>query len=140
MKPPFDKIMHSLHNYSLYHLCIHPCNSRIHPTSPHKCNHLFLFHTNRILNSRQQRLRIRTHNLLNLLLVLEDQEGRHGADTELLRDIGDFIDVELDEVGTGEFFGEPLSDIVSIYLQIKRDWEGRWGMEGGRRTLRLVAQ
>jgi hypothetical protein len=102
---------------------------------PHKCNHLFLFRINRILDGRQQRLRIRPHNLLNLLLVLEDQEGRHGADTELLRDIRNFIDVELDEVGTGEFFGEPLSDVVSIYLQIKREI----GKEG-RPTLRLVAQ
>jgi hypothetical protein len=34
-----------------------------------------------------------------------------------LRDIGNFIDIELDEVGGGEFFREPLSKIiVSVYL------------------------
>ena len=78
---------------------------------------LFLLIRNSLLNSGQQRLWIRTHNLLHLLLVLEDQEGWHGADTELLRDIGNFIDIELDEVGGGEFFREPLSKIiVSVYL------------------------
>jgi hypothetical protein len=74
-------------------------------TSPFLNANLFLL--NRFLNSRQKRLRVCTHNLLNLLLVLEDQEGRHSADAELLGNIGDLVDVELDEVGAGELLGEP---------------------------------
>jgi hypothetical protein len=57
----------------------------------------------RLLNRRLQRRRVRTHDLTDLLAVLEDQEGGHGANAELLRDIGDFVDVELDEVHVGVF-------------------------------------
>ncbi len=64
---------------------------------------------NRTLDSRQERLRVRTHDLLDLLLVLEDQERGHGTDAELLRNIRDLVDIELDKVGVGEFLGEPDS-------------------------------
>lgn len=47
-----------------------------------------------------------TNDLLDLLAVLEDHECGHGANTELLGDIWDFIDVDLDEVGRGVGLGE----------------------------------
>ena len=81
----------------------------IHRSNPYQDNPTpnLLLSLDRTLNSRQKRLGIRTHDLLDLLLVLEDQERGHGADAELLRDVRDLVDVELDEVGAGEFFGEP---------------------------------
>jgi hypothetical protein len=55
--------------------------------------HHYSLHLNSILNSRQQRLRIRTNNLLHLLLILKDQEGRHSSDAQLLCHVWDFINV-----------------------------------------------
>lgn len=46
---------------------------------------------------------------MDLFLVLEDQEGGHGADAELLSHVGDLVDVELDEVCAGVFLGEAVS-------------------------------
>ncbi len=68
---------------------------------------------NRRLNGRQQRLGVRADNLLDLLPILEDQECRHGTDAQLLRNIGNLIDVELDEVSAGELIGEPVGKRVS---------------------------
>lgn len=91
-----------------------PCNSHAHmhpPPNPYQDKqtpNLFL-NLNRTLDSRQERLGVRTHDLLDLLLVLEDQEGGHGADAELLRNFRDLVDIELDEVGVGEVIGEPDS-------------------------------
>jgi hypothetical protein len=45
-------------------------------------------------------------NLTNLLAVLEEDEGGHGANTELLCNVGDLIDVELVEAGFGVLLGE----------------------------------
>lgn len=72
----------------------------------------------RLLNSSQQRLRIGANNLSDLLLVLEDDECRHGADTELLRDVWDFVYVDLNEMDVGEVFGEPVACTVSF-----RSWK-----------------
>lgn len=63
-------------------------------------------------NSSFQRIRIRTHNLLNLLSILENDECGHGSDTEFLSDVWDLVHVDLHEVGVGEFFGE--SAVVHI--------------------------
>jgi hypothetical protein len=73
-----------------------------HPSSSSPIVHSFLL-PRRIFNRGLQRRRISTHNLPDLHAVLEDEEGGHGADAELLRDIGDFVDVELDEVDGGVF-------------------------------------
>lgn len=49
------------------------------------------------------------------LAVLEDLEGGHGADAELLGDIGKLIDVDLDEVRlVAEGLREPVGTTVSI--------------------------
>ncbi|GAO49496.1 hypothetical protein G7K_3645-t1 [Saitoella complicata NRRL Y-17804] len=50
-----------------------------------------------------------TH-LSNLLTVLEQQEGGHGADVVLGSDLGELIDVDLDELGVGVGVGE-LGDL-----------------------------
>lgn len=42
--------------------------------------------------------RVGTDDLVGLLAVLEDEEGGHGADAELLAEVGDLVDVDLDEV------------------------------------------
>ena len=55
------------------------------------------------LNSRFQRLGVRAHHLADLLAVLEQHKSGHGADAELLRDVGDVVDVELVEAGGGVF-------------------------------------
>ena len=59
-----------------------------------------------LLNSSFQRLLIRTHDLPNLLAVLEEQESRHGSDTQLLRYITHFVDVNLEELGLWVLFAE----------------------------------
>jgi hypothetical protein len=82
------------------------CTPRSKSYQDNQTPNLFL-RLNRTLNSRQERLGVRTHDLLDLLLVLEDQECGHGADAELLRNVGDLVDIELDEMGAGVFLGEP---------------------------------
>lgn len=54
-----------------------------------------------------KRLGVRADDLPNLLLVLEQEEGGHGADAEVLGDVGDFVDVELVEAGGGVGVGHP---------------------------------
>ena len=51
------------------------------------------------LNSSLERLWVSTNDLTNLLAVLEQQKGRHGADAEFLGHFWDFVDVELVEAG-----------------------------------------
>jgi hypothetical protein len=64
------------------------CIPRSNPYQDNQTTSLFLS-LNRTLNSRQERLGVRTHDLLDLVLVLEDQECGHGADAELLRNVRD---------------------------------------------------
>lgn len=52
-------------------------------------------------------LGVGTNDLANLLAALEEQEGGHGADAELLCNVGDLVDVELVELGRSELLGEP---------------------------------
>ena len=68
-----------------------------------------------ILDSGQQRLGVCADDLGRLLAVLEDEEGGHGADAELLGHVGDLVDVNLDEVCAGEFFGEPVRGVL-VYV------------------------
>lgn len=65
-----------------------------------------------LLNRSLQSLRIGTNNLSNLIAILEDEEGGHGADTELLGDVWDLVDVDLGEVYGGEFVGEPVCSLL----------------------------
>jgi hypothetical protein len=51
-----------------------------------------------LLNRSQNRRRVSSHNLIDLLPILKQQESRHGADAELLGYIGAVVDIELDKV------------------------------------------
>jgi hypothetical protein len=59
------------------------------------------------LDSSLQRLGVGTNNLANLLAVLEEDECRHGADSELLGNVGNIIDIKLVKAGIGELIGHP---------------------------------
>jgi len=49
-----------------------------------------------------------TDNGGDLLAVLEEDEGGHGADAQLLGDLGDLVDVDLVEAGAGVCGGHPV--------------------------------
>lgn len=61
-----------------------------------------------VLDGSLQGLRVRTDDLADLLTVLEEEEGRHGADAELLRDVGDVVDVDLVETRVLVGVGHPV--------------------------------
>jgi hypothetical protein len=63
-----------------------------------------------LLNSSLQRPLIRTHDLPDLLAVLEEQEGRHSPDAQLHCYIIHFVDVDLEELGLWVLFAE-LGDL-----------------------------
>lgn len=50
-----------------------------------------------LLDSGLDGLGVCAYNLANLLAVLEEDEGGHGADAEFLGNVGDLVDVELVE-------------------------------------------
>lgn len=56
-----------------------------------------------VLDSSLQSRRVHAHNLSDLLSILEEQESRHGANTEFLGDIGALVDVKFNEVDVGVF-------------------------------------
>ena len=60
-----------------------------------------------LLDGSLEGLGVGTDDLADLLAALEEQEGGHGADAELLGDIGDLVHVELVELGVGVGLGEP---------------------------------
>lgn len=49
-----------------------------------------------------------THDLVDLLAVLEEDEGGHSADAEFLGQVGDLINIDLDEEGIAVLLGEFL--------------------------------
>jgi len=51
-----------------------------------------------VLDGLFESLLVRTDDLADLLAVLEEHERGHGADAELLGDVGDLVDVNLVEV------------------------------------------
>lgn len=53
-------------------------------------------------------LGVRTDDLPNALVVLEEEEGGHGADAELLGNVGDLVHVKLVEAGFGVGIGESV--------------------------------
>jgi len=74
------------------------------------------------LDSSLKRLRVRTNNLSTLLAVLEKDECRHGADSEFLCNVGDLVDVELEETGVGVGVGHPVEG--EVLLAIFLTWHG----------------
>lgn len=64
-------------------------------------------------------LGVGTDNLSDLVTVLEQQEGGHGADAELLSNIGDLVDVELVEAGVGVCAREPGDVVSSVQIEAR---------------------
>ena len=58
-----------------------------------------------LLHQCNQALLIRTHHLPDLLPILKHEESGHGAHAELLRHVGELVDVELVETRVGLDFG-----------------------------------
>ena len=72
-----------------------------------------------VLDRVLQRSRVRADHLTNLLAVLEQHERWHGAHGELLRNFGDFVDVELVEARVRVCVGEPESDVLAAESRYK---------------------
>lgn len=53
-----------------------------------------------------------TNHLLKLLPVLENKEGRHGADTEFLCDVWNLVNVEFVEACVGVLVGKPMMKMI----------------------------
>lgn len=64
-----------------------------------------------LLDGSLKGLGVGADDLTDLLAALEEQEGGHGTDAELLGDVGDLVDVELVELGVGVGLGEPGRDV-----------------------------
>lgn len=66
-----------------------------------------------LLDGSLERLWVGTDNGLDWLLAvtLEEEEGWHGADRELLCDLWDLVDVDLVEADVGVCVGEPVQCI-----------------------------
>lgn len=67
------------------------------------------------LDGGLESLGVGTNNLGDLVTALEKKEGGHSADTELLGDIGDLVNVELVEACGGVFVGK-LDDLGSNHF------------------------
>ena len=78
-----------------------------------------------VLDSRLQRRGVRTNHLADLIAVLEEEEGRHGAHGQLLRNFRDLVDVELVKAGVGVRVGVPAKN------HSVSDCANRRGMGGG---------
>lgn len=67
-----------------------------------------------LLNAGLDGLGVCADDLTNLLAVLEEDKGGHGADAEFLGDVGDLVNIELVEARLGVLLGEPegLSDVL----------------------------
>jgi hypothetical protein len=72
-----------------------------------------------LLDAGLNGLGVCANNLADLLTVLEEDEGGHGADAEFLRNVGHLVNVELVEARVGVLLGEPGG--VGILLMNKWD-------------------
>ena len=61
-----------------------------------------------LLDDLEQGGRVGADVLVDLLAVLEDVEGGHGADAVLLREVGQRVDVDLGEVDRRDGLGPPV--------------------------------
>lgn len=60
------------------------------------------------LNRALERGRVGADHLTDLLPILEQQESRHRADAQLLRHVGNVVDVEFVEACVGVQVGKPV--------------------------------
>jgi len=81
------------------------------PTSYHASSnfkpHISRIRLDIVLDGSLKSRRVGTNDLRDLLTVLEEEESGHGADGELLRNLGHLVDVELVEARIGVVVGEP---------------------------------
>ena len=63
------------------------------------------------LDGSLEGLGVGADDLSDLVTALEQQEGGHGADAELLCDLGDLVDVELEEASVGVCAGHPVAGV-----------------------------
>lgn len=79
-----------------------------------------------LVESLLDRRGVGANNLLSLGAILEDHEGGHGADAELLAQVGDLVDVDLDEVDVGVLLlvGPAGRAQTLAYSSCKRDLDG----------------
>lgn len=75
------------------------------------------------LDGRLEGLGVGADDLSDLLAVLEEEESGHGADTELLGNVGNLVDVDLVEARVGVFFGEPGSFVSNANARGETSWE-----------------
>ena len=97
------------------------------------------------LDGGLESLGVGTDDLGDLVTILEEEEGGHGANAEFLCDVRDLVDVKLEEAGVGVCAGEldnlgrddlartaPGSEAVKNHkagLDTERLVEGRLGLE-----------
>lgn len=77
-----------------------------------------LIRGSQLLQLGQESLRVGSNHLIGLLALPEDQEGRHRADPQVLRQLWQLVDVELDKVDlfvlqVGFLVGVPAPRVVS---------------------------
>lgn len=63
------------------------------------------------LDGSLESLGVGTDDLSNLVAVLEEEEGGHGANAEFLCDVRDLVDVKLEEAGAGVCAGESAHSV-----------------------------
>lgn len=66
-----------------------------------------------VLDSGLESLGVGANDLGDLGSVLEKDEGRHGADTEVTCNVGGFVDVELVEARVGVLLREPSERLAA---------------------------
>jgi hypothetical protein len=65
-------------------------------------------HLSVLLDGSLESRRVGANNGSNLLSILKQHESGHGANVELLSDLGDLVDVNLVETGIGILVREPF--------------------------------
>jgi hypothetical protein len=72
------------------------------------------------LDGSLEGLWVRAYNLTYLFTILEEEEGRHGADAEFLGDVWNLVDIELVEAGVRVCVGEPGEAIIKMCFAVIR--------------------
>lgn len=72
-----------------------------------------------LLDAGLDGLGVRAYDLADLLAVLEEDEGGHGADAEFLGNVGNLVNVELVEARLGVLLGEPCG-LLDVPEELER--------------------
>ena len=68
-------------------------------------------------NRRLNGLRVRTHNLINLLAILEQQERRHSPDPQILSYIRHIVHIDLVESHIGVLLAVSV-DLLLVFAKL----------------------